>query len=641
MIFSKKWLERYFPKGLPEVDRVADIINLHAFEVDDIQSVDDDFALDIKILPDRSPYASSHCGMANEISAISNLPITIPEIKDVILDSKISDVKVEIENKKDCPRYLLRRVEGVEIKETTGEIKTLLQNIGERAIYNIVDFTNYCLFDMGQPLHAFDADKIRGKIFVRRAKIGEKMTTLDNRELILDNDSLVIADQEGPLALAGIKGGKRAEIDRETKNIILESANFNPILIRRAVQKFNLATSASRRFESGLSLNYALLGMKEVSGLINRFLPKSKFGKIIDIGSENEKSKKIEIAHKFVSEILGVNIGVEDIKRILERLNIKVILKGEGIIAEIPPERKDLQIPEDLVEEIGRILGYDLIKPVLPMPLKTRSLPNRQFSAIEKIRQLLVDYGYFDTELYTFTDHGNYEVMYPMAEDKNFLRTNLNDGLLKSVRENNYRAPFLGLSEIRQFEIGQVFTQNGEETHLAMVIFKSEGQAVGNYGMEEVTNILSELEKILNTNLKMKVLSGSGFYLIEADITESIGRFIAPFGYDELGLEKASKVKHQDFSIYPFVLRDVAVFIPADILPEMVSQLITETAGPILQKIYLFDVFEKEISGVKKKSLAFHLVFQADDKTLTDGEINEIIDKVTVLLNSQKGFEVR
>lgn len=641
MIFSRNWLAEYFEKGLPEGERIAEAINLHAFEIDGVEKKGDDFVLDIDILPDRSPYVASHQAMANEISAIANLEIALPEAVQVETNKKVSLPKVRVENKKDCPRYMARIVQNVKITASDKKIKERLETIGERSISNIVDATNYSLFDIGQPLHAFDAEKVKGEIVVRRAKQGEKMTTLDDKELVLDKDVLVIADDKGPIALAGIKGGKRAEIDENTKNIILESANFNPGVVRQSVRRFNLITTASKRFESGLASTYAEKGLKDVSGLISKMLPQAEFGEILDLGGQVEKPKTIEITADFIGEILGLNVPADEIQRIFSKLNLLVTMKGKKMIVNIPPERKDLNLPEDLVEEIGRIVGYEFVKPVLPKALKTRPLPKRQFSAIEKIRRILVDFGYFDSELYTFVEKGAIELASSLASDKNFLRANLSETLLKVAEMNARNAPLLGLSEIKQFEIGRVFTKEREETHLAIITLKAEGKAKSDYGMNEITNLLQELEKVLTSNLKIKVLSGKGFYLVEANITDAIDRFLAPFSYAEIGLEKSTNKKFKDISIYPFALRDIAVFVPADTSEDMVSSLIKENGGEWLRQIYLFDVFEKEISGKKRKSLAFHLIFQSSEKTLNDGEVNGFMEKITKVLNGQKGFEVR
>src|SRR3989344_8875242 len=267
MLASFKWLQTYFDEKLPEAEKLADILNFHAFEIDGIKGWDTDDILDVKVLADRACYAVSQRGIAGEISASGNFKIKTSEIKPV----KVSLKKIpEIEIKKlaFCARYIGRRVENIKISKSPAWLIERLESIGERSINNIVDATNFVMFDIGQPLHAFDADEVKGTIQVRLAKNGEKMTTLDNREATLDPSVLVIADDEGPIAIAGVKGGKRAEVTNATKSLILESANFDRSAVRVTSTALMLKTGASRLFEAGLSPQLAEEAMNRFSALI-------------------------------------------------------------------------------------------------------------------------------------------------------------------------------------------------------------------------------------------------------------------------------------------------------------------------------------------------------------------------------------
>ena len=585
------------------------------FEVEGVEKKENDFVLDVKVLPDRACYALSHRGIARELAAALTWELNSQVSRVKISQAKLTPLSVKIKDSVDCRRYIGRRVENVTIQLLQNEISEKLAVVGQRPINNIVNAGNFVMFDMGQPLHAFDADKVNGAIQIRRAQKDEKIITLDEKEIILTPDILIIADNEGPLAIAGIKGGQRAGVTEKTKNLILESANFNPTFIRKTAQKLNLQTDASKRFENNLSPVIAEQAIMELSALIMESSPDAKFGEIIDQYPIPESPKKIELSPVFATQKLGMKISEKEIRKILNRLNIV-----DGLI---PPERRDLQIPEDLVEEIGRLYGYEKIPAEkLPITEKTTTI-NKTFYWENKIRQILIELGFSEIITSSFKPTGEMEIEKPLASDKAFLRIQLADQLIASLKLNTLNLPLLGLKKVKIFEIGKVFTKSGEETHLAL-------------------NDFVEVEIILEKTLGEKIIGQTHNNILEINLDLLIEKLSTPKTWDltkGTNLERQKKLTFKSFSLYPFIVRDIAIFVPTDITIEKLWQVIEEGIGQeknLLTNYYLFDQYQKN----DRKSLAFRLVFQAPARTLTDDEVNKIMDRISIAI-SQNDWQVR
>ena len=635
MLISYNWLQIYFKKKLPPPEKVAEILTFTVFEVEGVaktrqgrvrptesdlqiqfrEKKENDFILDVKVLPDRACYALSHRGIARELAAALTWELNSQVSRVKISQAKLTPLSVKIKDSVDCRRYIGRRVENVTIQLLQNEISEKLAVVGQRPINNIVNAGNFVMFDMGQPLHAFDADKVNGAIQIRRAQKDEKIITLDEKEIILTPDILIIADNEGPLAIAGIKGGQRAGVTEKTKNLILESANFNPTFIRKTAQKLNLQTDASKRFENNLSPVIAEQAIMELSALIMESSPDAKFGEIIDQYPIPESPKKIELSPVFATQKLGMKISEKEIRKILNRLNIV-----DGLI---PPERRDLQIPEDLVEEIGRLYGYEKIPAEkLPITEKTTTI-NKTFYWENKIRQILIELGFSEIITSSFKPTGEMEIEKPLASDKAFLRIQLADQLIASLKLNTLNLPLLGLKKVKIFEIGKVFTKSGEETHLAL-------------------NDFVEVEIILEKTLGEKIIGQTHNNILEINLDLLIEKLSTPKTWDltkGTNLERQKKLTFKSFSLYPFIVRDIAIFVPTDITIEKLWQVIEEGIGQeknLLTNYYLFDQYQKN----DRKSLAFRLVFQAPARTLTDDEVNKIMDRISIAI-SQNDWQVR
>ncbi len=418
---SRNWLKTFFDAEIPTATELADLFTFHSFEVEGLEKD----VIDVKILPDRAHYCLSHRGIAEEIHVITgaalkknrnpqkdgaaaivaNPAVAAPKITIVTSPSELDSHGLF------CRRYIGRRIENVtvETKQDTW-MKTYLEAIGERSINTVVDAANIVMFDTGQPLHAFDADKVVGDIVVRTAKEGEKITLLDGKEVALQVTDHVVADAEGPLAIAGVKGGKRAEVTSSTKNIIVESANFNPTAVRRTATRLNLRNESSKRFENEITPELAQDGMDMVSGLIAEFIPATaaSMSALVDIYPAQPEQTVITVSRAYVNERLGVDVPEKDFNEIIGRLGI--VAKGDELT--IPYHRLDLALPEDIVEEVGRIYGYDKITTRLPGASSTPIQVLPIFYLAEKIKNILTANNFSEVNLYTLVAKGDIETAY-------------------------------------------------------------------------------------------------------------------------------------------------------------------------------------------------------------------------------------
>jgi len=681
MLVSYNWLQTYFKEKLPPAEKVGEVLTFSAFEIDGIEQKNGDSVLDVKVLPDRAHYALCHRGIAHEIAAAIDekivLPLKknpnvekLPPLKVVISDPNPISHKLEAESCiSDCRRYIGRRVSGVKISESPKRLKERLESIGERSINNVVDAANFVMFDMGQPLHAFDADKVKGAIQIRRAESGEKISTLDCKDIILDSEILMIADDMGPLAIAGIKGGKRAEVGPETKNLILESANFEPTLIRRASERLQIRTGASKRFENEISPEVAGKAMTEFSALLADLLPEAEFGEVKDAYPTPARQSVIEAKINFINSLLDLKISEKEIAGILERLGIAVEIRGGGVLsAAIPFERLDLKIPEDLAEEVGRLYGYDKV-PVAALPAaKLETATPARFYLENRIREILVAGGFSEIMASSLSAKGELAIEKPLASDKSFLRTNLSENLKTSLKLNAANAPLIGLPEVKIFEIGKVWPASAsasagefggrEESHLAL------GYAPGrikNKGIVE--GAVKKISAELGIELKAKITDNAA----EIDLEPIPPKISAPENWRPK-LPPVETTKYKPFSTYPFIVRDVALFVPENISDQAVWSVIEKAVGQsadLLANHYLFDIYKPKgppagaapvrlpvrdtqtgapraggQAGEQKISYAFRLVFQSAGRTLTDGEVNKIMAEVYKGL-ADRGWQAR
>ncbi|MDE1988086.1 MAG: phenylalanine--tRNA ligase subunit beta [Patescibacteria group bacterium] len=650
MKFSYNWLQNFFERELPAPEKLADVLTMHSFEVESIEQKGYDYIFDAKILPNMAHHCLSHRGVASEISAILDFPMRDFSIslKDARAGKICAKLEINVENSNFCRRYVVRIIEGVEIKPSPKWLKEKLESVGQKSINNVVDAANFVMLEIGQPMHAFDLDKLNSKnetvkIEVKNASTGDSITTLDEKEVALDEGTLIISGGNNPLAIAGIKGGKFAEIENATKNIIIESANFAPSLIRKTSRRLNILTDSSKRFENEISAEKASEAMEMMTSLIADIAQgkNTKVGNICDFYPNKIIQNKIEISLKETNDLLGTNMKMFEMKEILKRLKFNFeTRKDDNLVVEISHDRLDIKIKEDLIEEIGRIYGYEKIKEQkIPALFKT-ILINKNFYYKNKIRNFLTEKGFSEVYTYAFTDKGEIEMENPIASDKKFLRENLKDGIKKSLDSNFHYIDILGLDQIKIFEIGKIFRDGRETDSLAVGIRKGNAFKGGRED-DELKKILESLSKNLSMPIESE-FSKDG--VAETNFEKMIEKLPMPKSYEDIKIEKydIGKLKYKKISPYPFVLRDIAVFVPQGVEEKDVATIIEKEAGELLVNKKLFDVFVKKFpDGTSKTSFAFRLVFQSQEKTLSDEEVNKIMEKISKSLNDNRNWQVR
>jgi phenylalanyl-tRNA synthetase beta chain len=601
MKISYNWLKWYIPE-IPQADKLADIFTYHVCEVESVQetgqSTNFDYVFDLNILPNRAHDLLSHQGVARELASLLNIPFVDPAPKYKTPQSKATDLKINVESEK-CRRYMGRIIRNIKIGPSPEWVKMHLESIGERSINNMVDAANIVMFDCGQPTHVFDLNKIKGGLVIRQAKEGEQLTTLDNKEVKLKKEDLLITDKENPLVIAGIKGGKIAEVDGNTVDVILEVANFDATSIRKTGQRTNIFTNSRKRFENDLSPELDSYAMRELSALILEMCPEAQFEDIVDVYPKKQEERKLSFSANNISNILGVDISQDETENILKRYNFEYKNKRENFVVTVPPMRLDLQIEEDIAEEIGRIIGYDKVKPKIPKINFTPKV-NEIHAKISWAREKLLNEGYSEVMTYVFQDKGEVEVL-ASASDKKFLRTNLTDGLKDSLKLNQVNLSLLSEREIKIFEIGTVFLKNREEIRVGYGDKKNIAELT-------LDKFVPESSEVFHTQNKERISGDSGKY------------------------------KFQMWSLFPFIARDIAVWVPDGVSAQNVEKVIKDNAGELVIKgPELFDEFKKD----GKISYAFKLVFQSYQCTLTDTEINEIMLKISDKINENNGWQVR
>ncbi|MBU3669007.1 MAG: phenylalanine--tRNA ligase subunit beta [Candidatus Taylorbacteria bacterium] len=656
MLISYNWIRSYFEEEIPAPAELADIITMGAFEIDSIEEKDGDAIFDIKILPDRSSYALSHRYIAQEIGALIKKQIKLPRIQDVHADES-EVVHISHEDTINCIRYVGRRVKNVHVDESPEWLRKQLEVLGQRSINSIVDLTNYVMLEAGQPLHAFDADKVEGCLRIRKARVGEKIVLLDGKELELADQMLVIADDVAALALAGIKGGKRAEVTKETKNLILEAACFNSTTTRKTSNIVGIKNDSSKRFENGVTPERAGLAMALLSAKIQELNPDAQFGEVNDIYPNPVGRRNISVSVVYIQDRLGMYVSKKEMIEILSRIDLAVAeddVSDDILHISIPEYRPDIVIAEDIAEEVGRLYGYNNIVGVVPQADPQRRI-QKNFYYHNLIRKTLKNIGFSEVYTYTLTEKGDVKLANPLTVERAYLRNNLSDLLGNKALFNLKNVDLLGLKDIRIFEIGKVYGGgvHTERFSLALTIARTK-QPKGHDSKVELEAILAYIKDILgvseNISITWKDLVGdaqtpcSGF-VAEIQLDEALEKLPVPTA--DLEMDDLPQIKFTPISPYPFSVRDVAVFVPGEkgqeemVLAVIKSALHTIGKEELLVRSTLFDVFTKNKDGEPvKTSYAFRLVFQSCEKTLSEEEIVACMNAVTNALG-EKGFEVR
>jgi len=634
MKFSYNWLQSFFDTEIPKPKELSNILTVKLFEVEEIKEIGNDWILDIDVLPNRAGDCFSHIGIAREISAILGFKFKEPEIKE---SENINNlISVEIVDTSDCPRYTAKVITGIEVDSSPKWIKERLEVCGVQSINNVVDIANYIMLETGQPLHIFDMDKISGKIIVRRAKAGEKIMTLDGKECELNEEILVIADEKKLLGIAGIKGGKEAEVSESTRNIVIEAASFNRKVIRKGSAKVKIRTDASIRFEHGFDPNLCRTAINRATELIGEIAGGKPKG-IIDLYPKKITPKIISLSLEKTNKLLGID-ATNKVEKILLSLGFKIKEKGEDLLnVEIPTRRVDISLQEDLIEEIGRIIGYDKIPSRYPKVNLTSPKRNDNLFWEGKIRELFKMAGFSEVYNHTFIsedqavkyDYRNLiEVESPVSIEQKYLRPSLVPHIIDNVKENS---KFFDSVEI--FEIGKIFPDLSSEQRALSGVMTGDSfyQLKGLLDMLfEELGIVVDYSGPANTIY----LDSSRSSSILANKTEigKIGYTTFNFPLFELNLDKLielakEKKEYQPLAKYPEMTRDLAIITPLDVLYKEIVEVINSCKISLLKEIKLFDLYQGEGIPKGKKSTALHLTFRGE-RTLTAEEVNHFQEEI-------------
>ena len=643
----------------------------------------DDTVLELEITPNR-PDCMSVLGVAREVSAILGNELKAPDPELQTSGSTASPVKVDIEDADGCPRYLARYVDNVTVGPSPAWMSSRLLSVGVRPITNIVDVTNYVLFELGQPLHAFDAAKVYDQhIIVRRAKRAERMVTLDGQERALHPDDLLIADRKKGLALAGLMGGGDSEVSSTTTNVIIESAHFEPASIAFSSRRHGLRTEASARFERGSDPEVVGLAAARAAGLIASLAGGKVSGTVTDVYPHKVEPKTIRLRPQRVGSLLGAGIATRQQVDYLTALGMRVTERGSTLEVEVPTFRPDLGREVDLIEEVGRLAGFERLPATLP-PGRSGRLDRDQ--VVDRgLRRMFANLGLHEAWTSSFMSPTDVErlgvgasdppaamvrLSNPMSEEEPAMRTTLLPGLLRAVAANeNQRAPGVAL-----FEIGRIYEPTGEQLPREAVVIGavlSGAKRVAGWNAPEqgwsffdAKGIVEAMFASLNlARPEFGPVDGLPFHPTRAaavtfpDVTVgAVGELhpdvLAGWGIErpvisfELALaplvaELPAKAKVQKLSRFPGNYVDLAIVVDADLPADQPEKVIKDVGSPELASVRLFDIYEGDQIPPGKKSLAFALELRAADRTLTDTEATEVRNRIVSALSQRLGAQLR
>ena len=631
----------------------------------------DDGVIDFELTANRGDLLSI-LGMAYEIGAIYDKPVKEVELehKETGEDiNKTFSIDIKTDN---CKMFLVKKVEDVKIKESPAFIKNRLIASGIRPINNVVDISNYVMLELGQPLHFYDADRLGNKIVVRMAEEGEKLTTLDNIERDLSIEDIVIADATHGVGLAGVMGGLETEVEEDTKNVIIESAIFDSVKVRKTSKKI-LRSEASNRFEKGIDPKRTYMAIERACRLLEKYADGKVITGMVKYDKTDAKDKEIEIKFKDVNDVLGTVIPNEEILNVFRKLGFTYTSDSEKAIVKVPSRRLDISIKEDLIEEVSRIYGVDNIEGKLPVvPMRKGSYDKTQ----REIRNKMISLGLNETlsyilindkevRNYTLDEFEPLKLLDPITEDRNTLRYSMIPSLYKIYEYNNAREQ----KDISIFEIGKGFYKKGEvygeDTKLCVLMtgkyllgIENNKNNVDFYVIKGVAEEILEYlgyenrYSFIKEQMPKEMHPGQSAYInvngtnvgiigkIHPNITKE-DVYVLEINLDELLQKKVGKMKYKEISKFPSIKKDLAFVVNKNMISKDIEKVIKNAGGSLLTKIEVFDVYEGSNLPEDKKSIAYSLTFLDNKKTLTDEEINNIMNKIIENVTTKCNAEIR
>ena len=618
----------------------------------------DDGVIDFDLTANRGDLLSI-LGMAYEVGAIYNKPV-----KDIDLSHKenkedINDSFKVVVNTDNCSIFLAKKVENVQIKESPDFIKNRLIASGIRPINNVVDISNYVMLETGQPLHFYDADTLDGCLEVRMEKKKKKLTTLDEIERTLKEEDIVISNGKKAIGLAGVMGGLETEITEKTKNIIIEAAIFDSVKVRRTSNTI-LRSEASNRFEKGLDPNRTYMAIERSCNLLEKYADAEVVGGIAKYDKSDKEDRVIDITVDNINSLLGMSVSKKEVIDVFRRLGFSTKDNGDKLTVSVPRRRIDISIKEDLIEEVGRIIGVNNIEGKLPnIAPKMGSYDKVQ----RLLRNKLCDLGLSETLSYVLVPEAdakyftkdNTEVVKlldPLSEDKNTLRHSLSIALYKIYENNKAR----NLKDVSIFEIGKSFQKEGDnysETKKLACLMTGDyylGITKKKVDFYIIKGIAEEVLDYLGYNGRYSFIKDqdklpdemhpgqSAIISVNGNNVGIIGKihpsiesedvYILEIDLDKLATLKVGAMKYKEISKFPTIKKDIALVIKKDISAQEIGMKIKKLAGSLLESSEVFDVYEGVGILPGMRSIAFSLTFGKQDRTLTDEEINEVMEKI-------------
>lgn len=623
MKISYSILQSFFEKQLPSIEDVVHTFTFGAFEIESVEEVHGEHVLDVKVLPNRAHDCLSWIGIAREYALLSKMTLR----EDIFTNQHPSypnegtSISIATDSFEKTSVHTLSLITNVKVQPSPEWLVKALESCRQRSINNVVDATNYIMLMYGSPTHAFDADKLSIKdgmrgIRIRDARENETVTILGGKVYTLSPQSLVLADinTDEVLDIAGTKGGVHAELTNQTTNIVLSAAKFDAATIRKSSQKINIRTDASKRFENDIPFLLPFYAQHAVQTLIAE-LTGGNVKETIGIAGTFQPPAKVSIPLPRVSETLGVEVSQETIVDIFTRSHAQPEVTTDTLTITPPWWRLDLEINEDVIEEVGRVVGYDTV-PETQLPQgRTQVIQSPLFSCMDSIRSLLDSEGFTEIRTYSLAATGEITLANALSEDKAALRSNLRDGMVLALKQNEYHAPEVGeYSSLQLYEIGHVFTNEGEFVHLSVGVKVLTGKKREVKEQDALVSLQKKISDSLNVSVDAQ--------MSESVLTCNISQYLETALPQTVShLPVSATTVYKPLVHFPAALRDVAFWASSE---SDWREVIKQAAGPLCTRVDQFDAFTKD----GKTSYAYHLVFQSQERTLTDADIDPYMKAV-------------
>lgn len=698
MRVSYNWLKEYVNIKLSP-EKIAHVLTMSGLAVESVEKAAGDTILEIEVTSNRPDWLS-YIGVAREVAAVVGGKPKHPLFVDCCAlrgkkrtTNNAQRTTIKVSDKHLCPRYTARIIRNVKVAESPAWLKTKIEAMGLRPVNNIVDITNFCLFESGEPMHAFDLDKLYGgEIIVRKAVTGEKITAIDGTIRALDGAMLVIADKTRPVAIAGVMGGLDTEVGAFTKNILLEAAFFDPISIRRTARRLAISTESSYRFERRVDTENIKRASDRAAGLIKE-LAGGEIGEFIDIGTKKEEKRPpVALRYSRCNKIIGVDIAPAKVKKILSSLGLKArVSSGDIIKLEIPAFRNDLKNEIDIIEEVARIYGYDNVPATIPHIVESSGIMPAEMVVDKKIRRCLAGFGM--DEIITYSLLGKkalasaecpgdniVEIANPLTAEQEIMRPTLLVGMLNAVAWNINRKT----KDLALFELGNIYTRDGngfaEKKHLSAAMGGEMSNWLGGSRPLEFYDLKGIMEGLLSE------LGVTGISFKEARLPEvgatAVGQArhegfsplacasIVISGVEAGTIGQISKKTAANFDIkekiyycelcissilkdaalekrfaavprYPSVYRDISIVVSKAVTNAQLDSLIRDSGSPVLKNVVLIDRYRGKQIPDGKTSLTYRLEYRDLKKTLTEKEISDVHSKILRSLEEKFSAQLR